>query len=336
MSDEVAAPVEAEAAPAEPNEQAAAAPAQKAPPKPRTIDDDLEDVFKKHGGYEYSKGKKLERAQDLKRMLGRGSAEQAATQEALKRAQKADSIEQSIAQLEHLPKPERLKALKALGIKPESIRDAMEDDILEADAKAKERSALSQREREMQERIDKQETELQQVAEAKRQWEEEQKHAAHVAEIEAIGQRMDAAALKAVQKLKIDPKHVSRFLPAIAERLDRAERLKQLNPGYEYDENDVAEMVATEHGELADQFYGGLELEALAERLERIQIEDPENPGKKMSRLSQLMKHQAAKIRARLNGSAPVANFQQPRQTNGKEETQQERWERLRTFGGVT
>ena len=41
-----------------------------APPRPRTIDDDLEDVLKKHGGYEYAKGKKLDSAANLKRMRG--------------------------------------------------------------------------------------------------------------------------------------------------------------------------------------------------------------------------------------------------------------------------
>ena len=77
-----AAPVEA--APVEAAKDAAPVEA-KAPPKPRTIDDDLEDVLKRHGGLKYKAGgkeKSITAAKDLTRYLSRVDGTEAAAPEA--------------------------------------------------------------------------------------------------------------------------------------------------------------------------------------------------------------------------------------------------------------
>jgi len=90
-----------------------------------------------------------------------------------------------------------------------------------------------------------------------------------------------------------------------------------------------------EHESMADQYYGSLDLAALAEKLEGAQVDDPDKPGEKVSRLKLLMRHEAAKIRARMNGSsAPVRQVVQHQRQPERQETMAELMDRARTFGG--
>jgi len=316
------------AAPAE------AAPAAKAPPKPRTIDDDLEDLLRKHGGYEYAKGKKLGSATDLKRMLGRGHAAGAVESEALKRARVAEERDAKAQELAKMAPRQRLAALKDLGIDPRLIQEGFEEDVLAKLDEEEASKGMSQREREMAATLRAQEEKLTEMGRAERERAEAAEKAQRMEEIEALGQRMEEVAGRVLQAAGIPREHADTFLPGIANRLDRAARLSKLNPDHVFDEQAVVESVIAEREELADQHYGALSVEKLAEKLGSVEVDDPARPGTKISRLKLLMRHEASKIKARLSG-APQVHSPRPQSTNGvHEETDAEKMARARTFGG--
>ncbi len=280
--------------------------ATKPPPKPRTIDDDLEDVLKKHGGLKYKaagKEKSITAAKDLTRYLSRVDGTDAAASEALKKSQAAEARDAKIAALAKMRPAELTRALEELGVPRASIRRAIEDEILGEDSRSKEQAQLTPRERQLQAELEQHQSELSQLREAQETTQREQQQAEHVQRVTEIGQRMEKAAVGALTKAKISPEHVTRFLPALADRLDRNERL-----GLGLDDDELSEVVLKEHETLADQYYGGLEVGALADKLEGVGLEDPENPGKQTTRLKLLMRECAKRLRAKNGQGLPVAS----------------------------
>jgi hypothetical protein len=270
----------------------------------------LEDVLKKHGGYSYKaagKDRKIEKASDLRQMASRIGGIDSAASEALKAKQEAEGIKSKLAALEKLPRHERLKALEGIGINPKILREAIEDNILEEDSREKSLAQLSTR----------------------AQAEQAQQHEAYAARVNEIGQRLEKVTVGALSKLKIEPAHVPLFMEPIARALDRAERL-----GLELDEDELAETVMREQETMADKFYGGLDVGALADKLETMEVEDPAAPGKKTTRAKLLMREYAKRIRAQQAGPVTVPTrvpLQQAQQATGSRE---EKIAAARTFGG--
>lgn len=309
MSDEAAAPTEAPTDSAE-TQAPVETKAPKAEPKPRTIDDDLEDVLKKHGGYKYKAGgkeKSVTAASDLKRVLSFADGANEAADRAAKDKSEAASLRATLGNIAKLPPRERLSAMQSAGIDPKVIREAVEESILEEDEKAKSQAHLSPRERELQAALEKRDAEIEAFRQKDESSQKEQEEQAYVARVQQVGQRLEKLAVGALQKAGVSPEHSPHFLRTIADRFNRNEAL-----GLELDEADVADAVMQEQGSMADKFYGGLEIPALAERLGAIEVEDPTKPGQKISRLKLLMRHEAARIKAQMNGSPPIV-----RQTNG-------------------
>ncbi len=308
MSDgAAAAPAEAPAAePTEGTEVVAKPEGEKPPPKPRTIDDDLEDVFAKHKtGATYKAGGKEKAAKswaEAKRVLSFADGANEAADRAAKQVKEADGLKAKLAAVAKLRPAERLNALKEAGIDPQVIREAVEESILDEDEKQKAQAHLSPREREYEAKLREREEELTHFRTQQEAAKREQEEAAYVERVTQTGERLNKATLGALQKAKITGEHAPRFLQAIADKLDRNERL-----GLGLDEDDLAEVVMKEHESLADNYYGGLGLDALSAKLEGAMMDDPDRPGVKVSRLKLLMRHEAAKIRARQNGTgAPV------------------------------
>lgn len=324
---EVAAPAAVETAPVETTEGAAPVVA-----KPRTIDDDLEDVLKKHGGYSYKaagKEKKVEKAADLKRLLSSRESVDSALNEALKKTQHAESITAKLTALEKLPRHERLKALEGIGINPKILREAIEDNILEEDSREKSLAQLSPRERQLQQALEERDAELATHRQTREQAEKEQEHEAHAARVNEIGQRLEKVTVGALQKLKIAPAHVPLFMEPIARALDRAERL-----GLELGEDELAEVVMHEQESIADRFYGGLDVASLADRLETMEVEDPAVPGKKTTRAKLLMQEYAKRIRARQAGPVTTPTRAPIQQAQPSGTSREDKIAAARTFGG--
>ncbi len=328
---EVQAPVETKDPAAEPKD---AAPVKAKPVKPRTADDDFEDLLKKTGGLKYKAGgkeKSITTAADLKRVLSFADGANEAADRAAKQSREAESKTATINALAKMPPLERIRALESMGVSKESLREAFELDIVAADDKQKELANLTPEQRafrQEREAFEAQRSEfLQQQEHVKRQQEEE----AYVQRVTQTGERLTKVAVGALQKAKISGEHAPRFLASIADRLDRNERL-----GLELDESELAEQVMEEHGSLADQFYSGLEIPALAERLSKAEVDDPLKPGAKVSRLKLLMRHEAARIKAQMNGGQhPVERVvQAPQVQNGQRElTIAEKLAAARNFG---
>lgn len=261
-------------------------------PKPRTIDDDLGDVFKKYGGYEYAKGKKLDSPENLKRMLGRVTGVDSAAAEALKKSQKADALEAKIAQIAKLKGSEMTAAIKSLGLDDKAVRAAFEDEILAEADREKEQQGMSERERQYARRNAEQEAELktfkQQQEAAKKAQEQEQ----YVARVTEVGKRLEGVTVAALQRAKIPPESAPHFLQAIAERLDRNERL-----GLGLDEAELADVVLKEQEDMASGFLKSKASPDLADMLEAQGVAKP------------LMEEFAKRIRAKANGGAvtPIA-----------------------------
>jgi len=301
MSDDAGAPVEA--APVEAQADPVA-PAEAKPPKPRTPDDDFEDLLKKSGGLKYKAGgkeKAITSTADLKRLLSRVDGTESAATEALKAKQEADSIKAQVNALAKMRPAERIKALAGMGIDPKAIREAFEEEILSESDREKQQSNLTPREREYEAKLREREAELEGYREQQEAAKREEEERAYVERVSQTGDRLTKATVGALQKAKITGEHAPHFLNAIADRLDRNERL-----GLGLDEDELAEAVVKEHETLADQYYGGLDVSALSEKLESQAIADPADPSKQTTRLKLLLRHEAAKIRARQNG-APVA-----------------------------
>mgnify|MGYP003438753978 CR=1 FL=1 len=97
------------------------------PVKVRTVDDDIEDVFKKSGGLKYKaagKEKSISSAAELKRILSRVDGTESAAQEALKAQAEAAGIKKQLASLKDMKPRERAKALAALVGDERLVREA--------------------------------------------------------------------------------------------------------------------------------------------------------------------------------------------------------------------
>ncbi len=292
-----AAPVEAET----PTEATAAPKVGEttATPKPRTIDDDLEDVLKKHGGYAYKAGgkeKKVTAAADLKRMLSRVDGTEAAASDLAKRSQKVDAIEKVAASLEKLPPKERMRQLESLGFSKKAIREAMEEEILEEDTKEKQRSHLSARERELEDAIEKQAADLAKYRQQEEKTKAEQEEQAYVARVQEVGQRLEKVTVGALQKAKITPSEAPQYIQAIADRLNRNERL-----GLGLDEEELADVVVQERESNGKGWLKGKDAPSMADMLDEMGLSKP------------LMLEFARRIKEKQNGPTPVNVTQLPR-----------------------
>ncbi len=305
----------------------------KPPPKPRTSDDDFEDLLKKSGGLKYKAGgkeKAITSTADLKRLLSRVDGTESAASEALKARQEADSVKARVSALAKMRPAERIQALAGMGIDPKAIREAFEEEILADDERAKSQLHLTPREREYEAKLREQDSELASIREEREAARKEQEEAAYAERVTQTGERLTKATVGALQKAKITGEHAPHFLNAIAQRLDRNERL-----GLELDEDELADIVVKEHETLADQYYGGLDVPALADKLGGMVIADPEDPTKQTTRLKLLMKECARRIRATVNGtSAPLVSRPTAPTVNGKTPTKSELMDAARTFGG--
>lgn len=306
MSDEAAAaPVETptDAAPVDAGEKPAAE--AKPPPKPRTVDDDIEDIFKKAGGLKYKAGgseKTITSVKDLRQHLSRVSGVDAAAAEALKEKQEAASIKAKLAALKKMAPLDRAKALAELVGDERLVQEAFEESILAEESKRSERQKLSPKEQQMQDELDRYRTEAEKAKAEREELQRQREEEEFTKRVTEVGARLESTAVKALGKAKIPAEHAPRFLQAIAERLDRNERL-----GLGLDEDEVAEVVMNEHGSLADAFYGSLDVGALADRLEAQMADDSEKPGEKVSKLKLLMRECARRIKAKM-GVAPVVS----------------------------
>ena len=303
------------------------------PAKVRTSDDDYDDLIKK-SPLKYKAGgkeKSINSAADLKRLLSSRESTEAAISEALKEKNEAAGIKQKLAAIGKLRPSERLNALQSIGIDPQLLQEAVEESILAEDEKRKSQEGMSQREREMAAALERQSSELrtyrQQQEEAKRQQEED----AQVARINEVGERLNKTTLGALQKAKIPGHQAPQFIEAIAKRLDRNERL-----GLGMDEDEIAEVVLTEQGDMADQFYGAIEVPAMADRLEAMAVADPLDPSKQTTRAKLLMREFARRLRSQVEQPAQTFQGSRPAQQtqNGRELTAAEKMDRARTFGG--
>ncbi len=302
--------------------------------KPRTDDDDFEDLLKKKGGLKYKvagKEKAVTSAADLRRILSKIDGTEAAAGEALRAKQEAEGIKARVNALAKMRPEERLKALAGMGIDPKHIREAFEQQIVGEDDHQKELAALTPQERAFRAEREAFEAERSEFVQQKEREREEQEQAEYVAKVQQTGERLTKATVGALQKAKIAGEHAPRFLAAIADRLDRNERL-----GLGLDEDELAEVVVKEHESLADSFYSGLDVPALADKLEGIAIDDPEQPGKKTTRLKLLMKECARRIRAQHTGGQPAPVRVVPAQSrqSDKPQTREELMDAARTFGG--
>ncbi len=323
------APKQPEAKPAEASN--GAEPTEKKPPKPRTPDDDFEDLLKKTGGLKYkAKGaeKTVASVADLRRLLSSRDNESAALSQAAKERQEAAELKSGLAAVAKLPPRERFGALKALGIDPKLLREAAEDEILGEDERDKAQAHLTPREREYEAKLREREQENAALREEKEREQQAREQQAYVERVQQVGQKMEHVAVQALTRAKIAPEYLNQFLPAIARQLDRAERL-----GLDLDPEELADAVTQEQGKLADAYYGALDLPALSERLEAIQMDDPDKPGTPTTRLKLLMRHEAAKIRARQGGGQSPIRTSAPRPV-AREMSMADKMDAARTFGG--
>lgn len=303
MSDEVAAEAPVET-PAEAPVEKAEKPVEAKEAKPRTIDDDLEDVLKKHGGYKFKaagKDRTVTAAKDLGRMLSRVGGIDDVANDAAKAKEEAAALKAKKDGIKKLKGAERARAIAEFFEEdPTAMREHFAEDILADVARQEERAKLSERERQMADELDQYKSKAQKLQEEQDRAERQREEEAFVARVQQTGERLEKVAVGALTKAKIPGAAAGLFLPAIARRLDRNERL-----GLGLDEEELAGVVVEEHGQLADQFYGSLDVAALADRLEAQMQEDPDKPGEKVSKLRALMRECARRIKAKTG--APVA-----------------------------
>lgn len=293
----------ADIAPAEPapGEESNAAPAEpKAPPKPRTVDDDLEDIFKKAGGFEYTKGKKVGSVAELKRMMGKVQETDSVATEALKVRQTQQDRDATIEKLAEMPSKERTAALKKLGFSDkaiEALKESVYDDLLGDDAKRQEEAKLSEGERRLRRELEQRDAELAQHRTRAQQEEAQRKEQAFIEENNRLYAEVENAALEGFKLAGLqagkDSPLLLTILPAIGAELDRAKRL-----GLELSPADIAESVTRERAKLSDDWNLGRPLEDLSASLGAMEVDDPQRPGQKTTRLKLLLRHEAAKLRA--------------------------------------
>ncbi len=259
-----------------------------ATPKPRTIDDDLEDVLKKHGGYKYKAGgkeKSVTAAADLKRMLSRVDGTDSAASEALKAKQEAEGIKSRLASLKGMKPIERAKALAELVGDERLVEEAYEEVFLSKAEKEKQAAGMTPRERELADALEKRDGELATFRRQQEQADEEQKQAEYVARVTEVGKRLEGVTVAALQKAKVAPEMAPNYIEAIAKRLDRNERL-----GLGLDENEIADVVMAEQETTAVGWLKGKAAPDLADVLESQGL------------AKSLMEEFAKRIRAKVNG----------------------------------
>lgn len=270
--------------------------------KPRTIDDDLEDVLKKHNGLKYKAGgkdKSISKASDLTRMLSRIDGTESAAQEALKKEKEYSAWQAKRDGLKSMPALERAKAIAELVGGEDVAREAYEQHFLELAKRDQQMAELSPRERQLRERLEAQENEMstyrQQMSAAKK----EREHGLFVQQVQEIGARLEKVAVGALQRAKIDKNMAPQLLPFIADKMERAERL-----GLELDESELADQVANEHNAMGVGWLKSKAAPDLADSLEEAGV------------LKSLLEECAKRIRARVSGvsmapavvsTAPVA-----------------------------
>ena len=325
MSDE--APVEA----VEPvAEVAEGEPTEKVEAKPKVEEDPFESLLKskplkyKAGGKE----KAVSSSKDLQRLLSRVDGTESAATEALKYKQEKAEREGQIKALASMPKAQRIQVLEQMGIPKNLIFEAFEDDVLSQAEREKEQASLSPREREAMQRAEAAEARARQFEEVEQQRKAKEEEDQWVAQANDAYGRMSEMAAVALQKANIPAVHAPRFLPAIAEQLDRAARL-----GIEVDPEELTGRVMEEHGAMADTFYGSLSVEALADRLQAMEAEDAAKPGAKTNRLKLLMLECAKRLRAKSGQPVPVQSDTPRPNGQKKEMTAAEKWERAQLFG---
>lgn len=306
MSDEAAAPVEPVEAPAEGAEKPA--PKEAAPVEV----DELEELLKKKplkykaGGKE----KALTSSKDLARMLSRVSGVDAAASEALQAKEEAQALKAKKEGIKKLKGAARAHAIAEFFEEdPTALREAFAEDILADEDRRQAREKMSERERQLSDENERYKSEHQKYAEQQERFEKQQEEEQMMQRVQEVGARLEKVAVGALQKAKIPGSAAPYFLPAIARRLDRNERL-----GLELDEDEVAGAVMEEHGQLADTFYGSLDIPALADRLEAMMVDDPDKPGEKVSRAKLLRREYARRIKEKQPGSAPVVTNGAPKQ----------------------
>lgn len=306
MSDETT-PVEAVETPAEPAEKA------EKPVEAKPEVDELEELLKKKPLKYKAAGKEkaLTSSKDLARILSRIDGTDAAASEALKAKEEAAALKAKKDGIKKLKGAERARAIAEFFEEdPEAMREAFADDILADEAKRQERAKLSERERQLADELDQYKSRAQKLEEEHAAAERQREEEAYIARVQQTGERLEKVAVAALTKAKIPGAAAAHFLPAIARRLDRNERL-----GLGLDEEELAGVVVEEHGQLADTFYGSLDIGALADRLEAQMQDDPDKPGEKVSKLRALMRECARRIKAKTgapvvavtNGARPAA-----------------------------
>lgn len=318
-AEETPAPVETKDPAAEPTKPAA---------KPRTPDDDFEDLLKKSGGLKYraaGKEKTITTAAELKRILSRVDGTEQAASAALKERTEASALKAKISSLDKLPLEQWADALAEIGIPLAKVNAMVERRIIADDEKQQAQKDMTPSERELRQQLAERDAELAKHESARQQWEREQAEEKEAAQAGQLYERISSVAAKALQASKIAPEHVNRFLPAIAEEIDRNERL-----GLEYDENDIASTVLKQHGSLARDYYSGLDLDTHLDELRAMEMPDPANPGKKTTRLKLMMRAEAARIRGEKSGPAPVVRQARAEQTGQAIDP----IDAARTFGG--
>jgi hypothetical protein len=326
VSDEVITPsAETEPTPVETKEPAAE------PKKPRTIDDDLEDVFKKHGGAAFKAGGKERKATtwaETKRHLSRVAGTDDAATEALRVRAEAEGITSTAKKLASLPKAERIKALEKLGFKKADIYEAFEDEVLTGAQKREEQSKLTERERQLQADLEDRDARLADFTAKQEAAEAERREAAEAAEGEALYKELSGIAGQALQKAKVSAARAHEYLPAIARRMDQAKKL-----GLDISPDEIASEIMESRGVEAREHYTGLDVGAMADEFEAMQVDDPDAPGKKTSKANLLKREWRRRIEARNGVQSVPVRAAQP--TNGaSKQTAQDKWDAARTFGG--
>ena len=193
---------------------------------------------------------------------------------------------------------------------------------------------MSPRERELQAQLEERDNKLAEHERQRQEWESEQEQAKETAQLSQTYDRLSALTAKALQLAKIAPAHAPEFLGSIASEIDRNERL-----GLDYDENDLAAKVLAKRAEMSRGYYSGLDVAALADEFEAMEVEDPAQPGKKTTRAKLLMLEYAKRLRAKHGNGTPIpvsgyTNGTQPPRQQQREMTMEEKMDAARTFGG--
>lgn len=254
MSDAVAAP-----ATTAPTAEATTSEAPKeggvvASPPPRTPDDDLDDIFKKAGGFKYpSKGKEkvATTASEIRRLLSRDATRDSAFEETSKKVQEYEEWKQRRQGISDLPARERMKAIDELlgeGAS-KSAREAYEEQILEEAEREKQLGRLSPQERHLQAELEKRDNELKGFKATQAKEAQAREHEQMVAQVGQIEEHLGRLIVPALTKAKISPDALATFYEKVADRIHRNSKT-----GLPVDEAEVAEIIVAEHDNVGTEW----------------------------------------------------------------------------------